>query len=143
MSTLLLVDDNESVLIVLDLFFAAHGHVVLRASGGQEALALVAGRPVHAAIVDVHMPGLNGFDVCRLLQERAAETGHHLPVWLITGGYSGEIVERARRMGAIDVFRKPFEFDQLRSVLTRLDSIAADSEPPQPGARDTSGTSGA
>lgn len=119
MRTLLAVDDNESVLAVLDLLLSPQGYSIVRAASGTRALALATETQIDGAIIDIHMPVMNGFEVCRVLRERATAGGHDLPVWLITGAYSREAVERAKQVGALDVFQKPFDF---AAVLLALES---------------------
>ena len=107
---------------------------MLTPEGGAEAIALAAQHPVHGAIVDVNMPGMNGIDVCRALHEQATAAGRTVAVWMMTGARTTEITKRAELAGALGVLGKPFDFEEL---FQQLDSKlgpppAPESEPPAP-----------
>ena len=134
MPTLLVVDDNSSVRESLRFLFRRRGYEVLTAESGAEAIALVAQHPVHGAIVDVNMPGMNGVDVCRSLHEQAAAAGRAVAVWMMTGARTPEMTKRAEAAGALAVLGKPFDFEEL---FQQLDSKlgpppSAEPEPPVP-----------
>ena len=81
MSTLLIIDDNESVRESLKHVFMRRGYTVITADGGEAGLALHAQGGVDAALIDINMPGPNGIEVCRKLQEQIGEHGRKIPVW--------------------------------------------------------------
>ena len=122
MPTLLVVDDNDSVRETLRFVFDHLGFTVVTARHGTEALAFVGNHPVDAALVDIHMPGLNGFDVCRELRTRVPSSGRELPVWLITGSLTSDFPCRAVEAGAVAVLAKPFDCAELAGEIRgRLD----------------------
>jgi two-component system nitrogen regulation response regulator GlnG len=69
--------------------------------------------PPDVVVTDVSMPGSNGLDIVAMLQR--AE--RHIPTIVITGNASSELRSEARRVGAADVFVKPFDVRKLASAI--------------------------
>lgn len=113
MRTLLVIDDNKSVRESLKFLFMRRGYEVLAAESGPEGIALAAQHPVDGAMIDVNMPGMNGIDVCRALRANAAASGRDLPVWMMTGARTPDVVKRAEEAGALVLLGKPFDFTDL------------------------------
>ena len=112
---ILVADDDPSILRLLQLNFELEGFEVETAADGEEALAqAMAGSP-DVIVLDVMMPGLDGWEVCRRLKEDAKM--HGVPVILLTA--LGQ--ERERRhglaVGASDYVMKPFDPDHLVDVV--------------------------
>lgn len=121
MPTLLVVDDNASVRESLRYVFDQFGFAVVTADNGAEALAFVSQHSIDAALVDVHMPGINGFDVCQELRTRVQSPGRELLVWLITGALTSDFRRRAAEAGAVGILAKPFDVTALAGeIRTRL-----------------------
>jgi len=121
---ILVVDDIEANVRLLEAKLSAEYYEVLTAADGPTALAMAAAEKPDIVLLDVMMPGLDGFAVCRALKEDAA-TGH-IPVVLLTA-----LDGRADRVagleaGADDFLTKPIDdvllFARVRS-LTRLKSV--------------------
>ena len=111
--TLLVVDDDNSVRETLRFLIERRGYLVIPAENGLKALALAGEHTIDGALVDVHMPGMSGVDLCRLLRAQAAAKGQTLPVWVMTGARTPEIVSAARNAGALVVLAKPFDYADL------------------------------
>jgi DNA-binding response OmpR family regulator len=134
--TFLVIDDNESVRESLRFLLLRRGYSVLVAEDGSEGLRLAADNVVHAAMVDVNMPGLNGIEVCRLLREHAAGAGREIAIWMMTGGRSPELVRQAREAGALDLLGKPFDIPSLyrrfeEYFASQVDRLELDGQPPK------------
>jgi sigma-B regulation protein RsbU (phosphoserine phosphatase) len=80
--------------------------LVRECASGEEALALAWARPPDVVLVDVEMPGLNGFEVCRRLTSDPRTT--NVPVIVVTARAGIEDLERGFEAGATDYIRKPF-----------------------------------
>ncbi len=117
MRTVLLVDDNQSVRDTLQVLLSHFGYAVLAAEDGATGIALFTEHPIDAALVDVHMPGMDGFGVCRVLKARARETGKELPVWLMSGIGTPANAQLATEVGAVALLNKPFDFPAFRKQL--------------------------
>ncbi|HEY3175949.1 MAG TPA: response regulator [Candidatus Polarisedimenticolia bacterium] len=121
----LLVEDDEDSRDTIEYFLARAGHVVRCAATGIEALGAVRHEAPDVVLLDVVLPALNGYEVCRLVKEdaRNQRVPRRLPVVLVT---ARKVRDRRREMfirdwtGADAVIYKPFDRQALLSVLTRV-----------------------
>jgi signal transduction histidine kinase len=108
MSTVLAVDDNLDNLYVLERLLRAEGHVVRAASDGPTALAMAAAETPDLIVVDLMMPGMDGFAVLEKLKADPALT--HIPVIMLTASdHDPALIARALSMGANDYTYKPVD----------------------------------
>lgn len=110
----LLVDDLEENLLALEALLQREGLACLKARSGDEALELLLVHDVALALLDVQMPGMDGFQLAEFM--RGAERSRHIPIIFLTAGTA----DRQRRFrgyeaGAVDFIQKPIEPDILRS----------------------------
>jgi len=110
----LLVDDLDENLLSLEALLRRDGLVLLKARSGDQALELLLKNDVALALVDVQMPGLNGFELAELM--RGNERTRRVPIIFVTAG-SADNQRRFRgyEAGAVDFIQKPIEPDILRS----------------------------
>lgn len=113
MRTVLVIDDNKSVCDSMRMLLQQRGYIGLAASNGAEGLALAESHVVDGALIDVHMPGVNGIEVCRVLRERAAAAGREISLWVMTGARTAQIEKAAMEAGAIELLGKPFDIAEL------------------------------
>ncbi len=110
----LLVDDLPENLLSLDALLRRDGLVSLMAKSGDEALELLLEHDVALALIDVQMPGLNGFELAELM--RGNERTRRIPIIFVTAGtHSAERRFQGYEAGAVDFIQKPIEPDILRS----------------------------
>jgi CheY-like chemotaxis protein len=109
MRTLLIVDDHDSVLRTLEYVMSLHGYETVLASSGKGAIAVSEGAKVDAALVDLHMPGMDGFQTCAELITQTRVQGRTLPVWLMSAAATGAAKNRAVEVGAVALLSKPFD----------------------------------
>jgi signal transduction histidine kinase len=110
----LLVDDLEENLLSLEALLRRDGLVLLKARSGDEALELLLENDVALALVDVQMPGLNGFELAELM--RGNERTRRVPIIFVTAGNADNQRRfRGYETGAVDFIHKPIEADILRS----------------------------
>jgi len=114
---ILVVDDIPANVRLLEAVLIGHGYDVVTANDGVAALAAVDSARPDLILLDVMMPGLDGYSVCRTLRERD-ETAV-LPVVMVTSS-SGEEKTRAIAAGADDFIPKPFDHEEL---ITRVRSL--------------------
>ncbi len=110
----LLVDDLEENLLSLEALLRREGLVTLKARSGPEALELLLKHEFALALLDVQMPGMDGFELAELM--RGTEKTKRVPIIFLTAGNA----DRQRRFrgyeaGAVDFIYKPIEPDVLRS----------------------------
>jgi DNA-binding response OmpR family regulator len=114
---ILVVDDVPENVRLLDAVLSSHGYEVLQATDGRTALELAATAEPDLVLLDVLMPGVDGYEVCRSLRER--EETAVLPVIMLTAS-DGQEKTQAIEAGADDFIPKPFDRDEL---LTRIRSL--------------------
>jgi diguanylate cyclase (GGDEF)-like protein len=109
---ILLVDDREENRELLEAILEGEGMRVTSATHGEEGLRLAVADPPDTILLDVAMPGLDGFEVCRRLQDRS-ETAF-VPILFVTAQVlDKESVCKGLSEGAIDYITKPFDPDEL------------------------------
>lgn len=113
----LLVDDLEDNLLSLEALLRRDGLVLLKARSGEEALELLLAHEVALALLDVQMPGMDGFELAELM--RGNERTRHVPIIFITASTADSQRKfRGYEAGAVDFIQKPIEWDILRSKTT-------------------------
>jgi len=108
------IDDDASLLRALRRLLAAGGFRVCTFSSAEEFLESAKATPA-CLVLDVHLSGLSGLD----LQERLVAAGRRIPVVFITAHDDAITRERARRAGAVDYLRKPFDDESLIAGIKR------------------------
>ena len=126
-AVVLVVDDDEALLELMQAMLGASGIAVTTASSGEAALASARRARPGLAILDVCMPGVSGYEVCRALR---AQHGDGLPIMFLSGERT-ESYDRAAglMLGADDYMTKPFAADELlarvRSLMRRGEAAHA------------------
>ncbi|MFH1568613.1 MAG: sigma 54-interacting transcriptional regulator [Gemmatimonadota bacterium] len=119
--TVLIVDDRPENLQILRDVLAPEGYRVLVADSGEAALRSAAGRTPDLVLLDVVMPGMDGFEVCRRLKED--DQSRDVPVIFITGKGDKESLLRGFETGGVDYITKPFAAEEvLVRVRTHLEN---------------------
>jgi len=110
----LLVDDLKENLISLEALLRKDGLTLLKAGSGEAALELLLSHDVALALLDVQMPGMDGFELAELM--RGSERTRHIPIIFLTAGSAdGQRQFRGYEAGAVDFMHKPLEPHALRS----------------------------
>ncbi|MDQ3896169.1 MAG: response regulator [Actinomycetota bacterium] len=113
----LMVDDRPDNLLALEAVLEPLGARLVRASSGEEALRHLLAAEVAVIILDVQMPGMDGFETARLIKAR--EKTRNVPIIFLTA-ISGEAEHHLQgyRSGAVDYVYKPFDPEALRSKVS-------------------------
>lgn len=116
--TLLVVEDESDIRELLAFNLTREGYAVIEAADGKEGLALARSRKPDLIVLDVMLPGMDGFSVCRELEKNAETVS--IPIIMLTA--RGETVDRilGLELGADDYMVKPFH---VRELLLRIRAI--------------------
>ena len=115
--SILIVDDMPRNLLALEATLSGLDVDLVRAGSGNQALAATLSNDFALAILDVQMPGMDGFEVARLVRSR--ERSRNTPIVFLTGAYDDmSSVFRGYQTGAVDYIVKPPDPDALRSKVS-------------------------
>ncbi len=111
---ILLVDDRPENLLALEAILEPLGQVLVRAGSGPDALRQVLVQDFAVMLLDVQMPGMNGFEVAEIIKSR--ERSRTIPIIFLSAiSKEDAYVFKGYSMGAVDYVFKPFNPDVLRS----------------------------
>lgn len=112
-ANILIVDDLPENLLALDALIRKSGRLIFQASSGDEALELLLTHEFALAILDVQMPGMNGFELAELM--RSTERTRHIPIVFVTAaGRESNYAFSGYESGAVDFLYKPLDTDAVR-----------------------------
>lgn len=129
MPEILIVDDDHALAEMLSEYFVAENFVAHHAKNGSEALARIETRDFDIVVLDVMMPGVDGFEVLTSLRRRS-----DIPVLMLTARGSDDDRVAGLELGADDYLAKPFNPRELvariRAILRRRDSAVVQRREP-------------
>lgn len=106
---ILIVDDDPDILFVLERFLKRAGYEVLKAKGGAECLEKLSSDKPNAVILDIMMPDMGGWDVCRIIKQK-----YNIPVTMCSILGEPEHVKWSIEFsGADEHITKPLSFDKV------------------------------
>ncbi len=114
---ILIVDDEETVLLIFKTHLNAAGYEVVTASSGKAGLASMEKENPDLVLLDVMMPEMNGFAVCRKIRENPA--WKRLPIVMVTGLHGETDAQEGKISGATDFVTKPVNYDDLKKRVTK------------------------
>jgi CheY-like chemotaxis protein len=117
MALILVAEDNEDVRFALVTILEEAGHCVVEADAGIKVGPLVAAEHPDVVLLDVVMPGFDGFDALKLL--KSDEATRDVPVIMVTAKSRQDDVREARRLGAGDYISKPWESGEVEERVER------------------------
>ncbi|PFW55012.1 DNA-binding response regulator [Bacillus cereus] len=104
MVKILLVDDEERMLRLLDLFLSPRGYFCMKANSGLEALKLIEQKDFDIILLDVMMPNMDGWDTCYQIRQIS-----NAPIIMLTARNQNYDMVKGLTMGADDYITKPFD----------------------------------
>jgi signal transduction histidine kinase len=119
----LVTDDDAVSRTTVEALLSPAGYHVRSAANGEEALASLEQETPDLVLLDVLMPGLDGFEVCRRLRKRLRED--YIPIILVTGADDQHDIIRGLEAGADDFLRKPMHGGELRARVANLLKVRA------------------
>jgi CheY-like chemotaxis protein len=111
--TVLVVDDDLALRVLATIVLAREGYSPTAVAGAVRALERIAAGGVDVVLTDLHMPGLDGFDLLTALRANRVSP----PVVVMTASDDDEQIMRALALGARTVVRKPFTAEELDIAL--------------------------
>lgn len=119
----LVVEDDRSIQMVLELVLSRMAKCqVIVASDGREGLSKIQEQKPDVVLLDLMMPGMDGFEVCQ--RSKADEATRHIPIIFLTAQPQPASVARAMALGAAGYIVKPFDpikiIDQINEALSRV-----------------------
>jgi len=115
---ILVVEDEESLLKLESILLTSKGYEVRGVSNGQEALEALAEDPPDLVLLDIMLPKIDGFEVCRRIKEE--EATKHIPVIMLTAKKSREDMARGEKVGADWYITKPFKSAMVIETIQRF-----------------------
>lgn len=112
--SILIVDDNEPFLKTVKDVLEASGFACTAAADGLHACHQCRKYSFDFVLMDVQMPGLNGFEVLKRIREK----GINVPVIMMTAFWQDSLRQKAADAGAVSIIKKPIDFLQLKKILT-------------------------
>ncbi len=108
MQTILLVDDEQRMLDLVELFLIPHGYKCIKVTSGSEAIKIIEREKVQLILLDVMMPEMNGWEVCEQIREFT-----NVPIIMLTARSDKEDLVKGLNIGADDYISKPFNEKEL------------------------------
>ena len=121
--TILVVDDDPDTVTILSRYLQREGFITIEATSGAECLRIVRDSQVHVILLDLMMPEMDGFEVCRTL--KGTHETAEIPVIMITARDDLEARAEGIRLGVNDFLAKPVFRKQLANrIRAQLDVVA-------------------
>jgi CheY-like chemotaxis protein len=137
LARILVVDDDVAVQVTTRLLLERAGHGVVTASDGRKGLALCQSADFDLLFLDIHMPGMDGFETMRIVRQQQPQ----LPIIVISGRpltaeteSTPDFLTMATKLGAVSSLQKPFRPADLLAAVTDCLEAADSGTPPQPAA---------
>ena len=119
MDCLLVIDDQEANIQVLGTMLGKLGFEILPATSGAQALRRLNSRRPDLILLDLLMPGMDGFEICRRIQENPAWA--EIPIIFLSASDDKNLIVRALESGGVDYITKPFnKLELISRVRTHL-----------------------
>ncbi|SEA40416.1 DNA-binding response regulator, OmpR family, contains REC and winged-helix (wHTH) domain [Thalassobacillus cyri] len=115
MAKALLVDDEQRMLDLLQLYLTPEGFQCEQAASGEEAVEKVTETSFDIVLLDIMMPGMSGWEVCQSIREIS-----EVPIIMVTAREQKEDIVKGLKLGADDYITKPFDADELTARMEAL-----------------------
>lgn len=113
--TILVADDEPNIRRVLEALFTKNGYTVLTAENGRKALEAASNQSIDVLVTDMIMPDMNGVDLMREVKQKQP----HCALIMITAYGTIKTAVEAMRLGAYNYLTKPFDLDEVNSVVRK------------------------
>ncbi len=125
-SLILVADDQPQNIELLEAFLAPQGYKIIKATNGPEALEKLAGNPIDLILLDVMMPGMDGFEVtCKIREDYSYRL---IPIILVTALREAEDRVKGIEAGCDDFISKPLDKTEILARVSSLLKVKAYNE---------------
>ncbi|MFH1753269.1 MAG: response regulator [Candidatus Omnitrophota bacterium] len=114
---ILVVDDESGILDMIKDWLGSKGYEVITALDGEDGLRMAQKENPAIIILDIMMPGIDGFEVLNRL--RSSPKSRNKPIIMLTSRRETETIEKAEHRGATDYIMKPFSVEDLLTMVRR------------------------
>ena len=111
----LIVDDEEEIVVFMSKFLKRLNIDSIACGSGEEAIELYKKQKFDCVLLDIHLGGISGVEVLKLLKKLDPET----KVIIITGSISGDNKDMVMKLGALDYLQKPIELQDLKEKVLK------------------------
>lgn len=118
---ILLVEDSATIRYAMCAYIESAGHETIVAESGEQALQIIDNTPVDMVIMDVEMPGLDGFETTKLIREWLGD--HWIPIIFVTGKSEASSLEEGISAGGDDYLTKPVNQVILNAKISAMERI--------------------
>jgi two-component system alkaline phosphatase synthesis response regulator PhoP len=118
MTTILVADDEKHIRELIEITLRQNDYLVLSAADGESALELATRERPQLALLDIRMPRMDGYEVCRQIKQDPAL--NNIPVIFISAKAQEDEIKMGYEAGAQDYLLKPFDMDDLLTCVKRL-----------------------
>lgn len=118
--TILVADDSEIMLNFIEQHLKEKYNII-RANNGNEAINAIKVQSIYALLLDLNMPGINGFEVLEFIRNNGYS--EKIPVVIITGDDTEETIQKAFTYPIVDVLNKPFTESNIERVLVAIEEF--------------------
>ena len=115
---ILIVDDEPNIVIPLQFLMEQHGYRVLVAQSGEEALESISKEKPDLVLLDIMLPGVDGFEVCEIV--RLNPEWRHTKIIFLTAKGRDVDIAKGMVLGADEYITKPFSNQQIIDAVTKL-----------------------
>ena len=116
--TVLIVDDEPSIVVPLQFLMEQNGYQTIVAQSGEEALEAISKEEPDLVLLDIMLPGIDGFEVCEIV--RLKPEWRHIRIIFLTAKGRDVDIAKGLVLGADDYITKPFSNQQIIDAVTKL-----------------------
>ena len=126
----LVVEESMIDQLITSNFLMERGHQVTIAKDGREAVEMVSEGSFDLILMDLHMPGLDGYQASRIIREKKGDYFKKVPIVALTAFITAEITSKTKLSGMNAVLTKPFQWEELHTVIKNQPTTLSNVSPP-------------
>lgn len=112
---ILIVDDQFGIRVLLTEVLQKEGYETFQAANGPQALSLAANHEIDLVLLDMKIPGMDGIEILKKLKEMNPD----IRAIIMTAYGELDLIEKAKELGALTHFAKPFDIDDIRKAMKK------------------------